>query len=209
MRCWSLGGGPGRSEAIPPTTATLGNGKVLVIDSAGNAKLGNSSVTAVRQHSIHALTIHQYLIGRIIPTIVAVLFTIPWLILDAAVKEMEPYYQLKKPDGASAANSLCMNYSSAITGVALFKSAYKGRFAVLWSSLIAMSILPLAPLSSEAAYIGFIGKCTATSDRQACIPRVSVYPLALAARLAQAILSLFAVLILFLAIVIVRRKSGV
>jgi hypothetical protein len=190
-----------------PTTATLSNGKILVIDNAGNAMLGNSTIPATRQQSIHALTIHQYLIGGIVPTIVGVLFNIPWLILDAAIKEMEPYYQLKQINGASAVNSLCMNYSSSITAVAAFKSLFNGHYTVFWSSLISMIVLLLAPLSSEAIYIGFIGHCTATSGRQACIPRVSVYPLA--ARLVQGILSFVAVLTLLLAISIARRKSGV
>jgi hypothetical protein len=190
-----------------PTTTTLSNGKILVIDNAGNAMLGNSTIPATRQQSIHALTIHQYLIGGIVPTIVGVLFNIPWLILDAAIKEMEPYYQLKQINGASAVNSLCMNYSSSITAVAAFKSLFNGHYTVFWSSLISMIVLLLAPLSSEAIYIGFIGHCTATSGRQACIPRVSVYPLA--ARLVQGILSFVAVLTLLLAISIARRKSGV
>jgi hypothetical protein len=190
-----------------PTTVNLGNGESLVIDSAGKAMVGNSTIPTTRQQSIHALTVHQYVIGGILPTLIAVIFIIPWLILDSAVKEMEPYYQLKRNDGASVADSLCMNYATSITALSAFKSASKGHFTVLWSSLIAMSVLLLAPLSSEAIYIGFIGKCTATSGRQACIPRVSVYPLA--ARLMQGILSFIAVLTFLLAISIARRKSGV
>lgn len=74
---------------------------------------------------------------------------------------------------------------------------------------MSLVILILAPLASETVFIGFVGegRCTATSGRQACLPELSVYPVA--ARVVQGILAFVAVITFALAIAIMQRKSGV
>lgn len=44
------------------------------------------------------------------PTLVAVLYGLIWATIDHDVKRLEPYFQLSKPAGATAENSLLLFY---------------------------------------------------------------------------------------------------
>ncbi len=123
---------------------------------------------------------------------------------------MEPFYQLQRSNGALAADSLCLRYRSSINVVSTLSAIRNGNFIVLWSGPLCLFVLFLAPLASEAVFIGFVGKgrCVATSaSRSECIPRLSV--LRVAARVLQGVLAFVACLTLFLAIALARQKSGV
>ena len=149
------------------------------------------------------------MVGAFIPTILAVLFTIPWHLLASAIKEIEPFYQLHNADGISAEDSLMLNYRASISVVATVTAIRKRHYLVWWSGVLSLIILLLPPLASETVFIGFVGagRCTATSGRQACIPELSYFPIA--ARVVQGILAFIAVLTFALAIAILQRKSGV
>ena len=45
-----------------------------------------------------------------LPTIVAVIFSISWSWVDLDAKRLEPYFQMSKPGGASAADSVLLHY---------------------------------------------------------------------------------------------------
>ncbi|KAL9634320.1 MAG: hypothetical protein Q9204_003047 [Flavoplaca sp. TL-2023a] len=164
-----------------PTTATVPSGKIIVVDPS----------------------------GAFLPTVLAVLFSIPWYILFTAVQEMEPFYQLADPQGALARDSLCLDYRASLNVVTTLKAGLRGHFVVLWAGICSIAVLALPPLASETVFIGFVGegRCTATSSRDVCHPQLSVYPVA--ARAVQGILSLVAVLTICIAITNSRRKSGV
>ena len=85
----------------------------------------------------------------------------------------------------------------------------KRHYLVWWSGIISLIILLLPPLASETVFIGFVGqgRCTATSGRDACIPELSVFPVA--ARVVQGILAFVALMTFALAIAVLQRKSGV
>jgi hypothetical protein len=72
----------------------------------------------------------QYIIVSFVPLILAVIFTIPWRILDSTIREMEPFYQLQRPDGSFAKDSLCLDYSTIWPFVASWKSLRKGHIMV-------------------------------------------------------------------------------
>ena len=186
-----------------PTTATLDDGNIVAVGPSG------ISIQEMTSKPVHTITPHDYYIGAFVPIVLAVIFSIPWHILAAAIREMESFYQLQRLDGALAENSLCLNYRSSISAVATFNATRRGHFVVWWSGLVSIIILFLSPLASETVFIGFVGggRCTATSSRDACIPLLSVFPAA--ARAVQGILAFVAVITFFLAIAIARRKSGV
>lgn len=48
---------------------------------------------------------------EVVPTVVSVMFALVWSIPDHHVKRLEPYYQLSKPDGAKARNSILLEYT--------------------------------------------------------------------------------------------------
>ena len=191
-----------------PTTTTLADGQEVVVGPTGAVSIQDLAPIDPTKHTI-SVTPRDYVIGAFLPTILAVLFSIPWHLLASAVKEIEPFYQLHNADGVSAEDSLTLDYRASINIVATFTAIRKRHYLVWWSGLLSLIILVIPPLASETVFIGFIGegRCTATSGRQACIPELSVYPVA--ARVVQGILAFVAVLTFALAIAILQRKSGV
>ena len=156
-----------------------------------------------------SVTPRDYVIGAFLPTILAVLFSIPWQLLHSAIKEIEPFYQLHNADGVSAEDSLALDYRASVNMVATFTAIRKSHYLVWWSGIVSLIILLLPPLASETVFIGFVGqgRCTATSGRDACFPKLSVFPTA--ARVVQGILAFVALMTFALAIAVLQRKSGV
>ena len=193
-----------------PTTATLSGGGVLVVDPTGVSVHIPANASGQADHNTrYGITEHRYIIGAFVPIVLAVLFSIPWHLLASALKEMEPFYQLQYPDGVVASKSLLLDYTNSINIVATANAFRNGLFFVWCSGLISLMVPLLAPLASETVFIGFVGKgkCTSTSGRKACNPRLSVYPVA--ARVLQSILALIAVLTIALAIALARKRSGI
>lgn len=151
------------------------------------------------------ITRRQYILVAFTPLIVAVLFTIPWRIVDTTIREMEPFYQLQKEGGALAEHSLCLDYSTSLLITTPFKSVFRGHFMVFWSSLISIAVLTLAPLSSEAYFVSLSGQCG--PNLPPCRATWGVY--VLLARMIEGILAFIAVLVALLILFGFRRKSGV
>ncbi len=188
-----------------PTTATLSDGKVVIVWPNGSVSIQEAKDLAPPKKIY--ITPKEYVLGAFVPTILAVLYSIPWHLLASAIQDIEPFYQLQRPEGVTAANSIALDYRSSINVIATFRAIIKGHFLVWWSGLISLVVLMVAPLASETVFIGFTGKCTTTSGREACSPSLSVFPTA--ARVLEGMLAFIAVLTLALAISIKRGKSGV
>lgn len=187
-----------------PTTATLGDGKVVVVLPTGSISIQEAEDGPPSMKI--SVTPKEYIIGAFVPTILAVIYSIPWHLLASAIKEIEPFYQLQRPEGVAAEDSIALDYRASINVIATFSAITKGHFLVCWSGLISLLVLVLAPIASQTVFIGFIGSCTVTSGREACSPELSVYPVA--ARVLQGILGFIAILTLALAAAIKRGKSG-
>ncbi|KAL8785769.1 MAG: hypothetical protein Q9213_003147 [Squamulea squamosa] len=192
-----------------PTTATLASGKVVVVDPSGAVTIQDIPNRSSPPQPKKSVTMRDYLVGAFLPTVLAVLFSIPWYILFTAVQEMEPFYQLADPQGALARDSICLDYRAYVKVVAILQAGLRGHSVVLWAGVCSIAVLALAPLASETVFIGFVGegRCTATSSRDACHPQLSVYPVA--ARAVQGILAVVAALTVCITITISRRNSGV
>lgn len=119
---------------------------------------------------------------------------------------MEPFYQLHGTDGGLGRDSLCLDYCSWLLISVPFKAAYRGHVFPLWSSLISLSILVLAPLASEAFFVSLGTGCYANTT-ELCHASWGIYPIL--ARIMQGILSLVAALLFLLIIFSFRRNSGV
>lgn len=162
---------------------------------------------ASTQGPLTTLTSRDYVLGAFVPTIIAVIFSVPWRIVLAAVQEMEPFHQLSRPDGATAESSMTLEYLASINVIAIFNAVRQGHYVVWWSGMISLVILLIAPLASETIFISTTGDCTATSGRADCFPTLSVFPPA--ARAVEGILSFVALMTLALIITTWRRRSGV
>lgn len=187
-----------------PTTATLKDGKVVVVWPTGSVSIQEAQDRAPSKKI--AITPKEYIIGAFVPTILAVVYSIPWHLLASAIQEIEPFYQLQRPEGVTAQDSIALDYRASINVIATLSAITKGHFLVWWSGLISLLVLVLAPIASQTVFISFVGSCTATSGRQACSPELSVFPVA--ARVLQGILAFIAVLTIALAAAIKRGKSG-
>ncbi|KAL8995625.1 MAG: hypothetical protein Q9169_004668 [Polycauliona sp. 2 TL-2023] len=196
-------------ELAVPTTATVTGGKIVVVGPSGVVSIQDGLDDDPPSQTKNSVTAQEYIIGAFLPTILAILFAIPWQILFAAIQDIEPFYQLTDPRGAQARDSLCLDYRSSVNLVTTVKALLRGHFVVFWAGLCSLVVLALPPLASETVFIGFYGdgRCTATSSRDACQPQLSVYPVA--ARVLQGILGLVAFLVFCLVITISRRASGV
>lgn len=141
----------------------------------------------------------QYFVGAYLPTLIAVLFALPWLLINRSIKSLEPFYQLSKTEGALAENSITADFSSY---AAPFQSLFYGRWAVVCSDLLFFLSLIVTPLAPEAVSIHTIGDCNATSD--GCIGQISV--LMPAIRAIQGLLALAILLTLVLILLLRKRK---
>jgi hypothetical protein len=177
-----------------PTTSTIVNSTGTYYESE------NGQILRVPQ-----ITLQQYIYVAFLPLIVSVLYTIPWQILDTTIREMEPFYQLNQEGGSLGKNSLCLDYSTSWLIAVPFQSIRRGHFIPFWSSLISISVLVVAPISSEAFFVSVTGNCEANA-KGACHASWGIYPAL--ARAIEGILGFICVLLVALIFFTHRRKSG-
>ena len=67
------------------------------------------------------------------PNIVAVLYSLIWSWVDLDAKRMQPWFELSKPSGATAENSIFLDYPYEFVAVVPFK-AFKRKY-VFWCSV--------------------------------------------------------------------------
>ncbi|KAF1997785.1 hypothetical protein P154DRAFT_565134 [Amniculicola lignicola CBS 123094] len=141
----------------------------------------------------------QYFLGAYLPTLIAVLYALPWAIICVQIQKLEGFYQLSEPQGSRAGRTITRESTSL---AALLGSVFHREWAVLIATaLIALSLL-VTSLAAEAIAIHTIGYCDAKS--KGCSGQISVF--SPAARAVQAILGLIAILNVSL-IVVIRRRT--
>ena len=79
-------------------------------------------------------------LSNYLPTIVAITLSISWSWVDLDTQRLEPYFQMSKPGGASAADSILLHYPFEFVAVAPVK-AFKRRYYT--TSLCLMPLLML------------------------------------------------------------------
>ena len=63
---------------------------------------------------------------RYLPQMIVVAFGVGWAAVDLDVKRLEPYFQLSKPEGATASNSIFLHYSFDFIAFVPITAARKG-----------------------------------------------------------------------------------
>ncbi|KAF2843350.1 hypothetical protein M501DRAFT_925260, partial [Patellaria atrata CBS 101060] len=97
----------------------------------------------------------QYFTWKYAPTMILVSYGILWQISDFEVKRLEPYYQLSKKTGATAEESLNMDYLTFFSYLTPIKAIRYQQWAVTLSSLstlIAGSLVPVLQSASVEMY---------------------------------------------------------
>jgi hypothetical protein len=157
------------------------------------------------------ITLSQYTLVAFVPLLLAVVYTIPFRILDRTICEMEPFYQLHQPGGALAEHSLCLDYMTSNGFITPFKAGMRRHGYMFWSSLMSLAVVGLAPLSSEALFVSLSGAPgmygADITEHLQDYASWGVYPVL--ARPIEGLLSFVAILIVFMIWAGRRRDSGV
>ncbi|ETN39907.1 uncharacterized protein HMPREF1541_06133 [Cyphellophora europaea CBS 101466] len=150
----------------------------------------------------------DYFYASYLSVFIAVFIKEVWAVVFCNTKMMEPFYQLHRPDGASAEESLLANYLSTWLSWKSFRSMFKGQWVLMFVIIIYAFMAALSPIATATMKVQATDWCNLPDgNHQPCSPMWLIdqsYGRAL-----QALLSVIAVMILILIVVNHRRKSGV
>ena len=83
-------------------------GLVAIVEALNHISARNGALTFADHR--RGFSMAQAFCYRYLPQMVIVLYGIGWAAVDLDVKRLEPYYQLSKPGGASADDSILLHY---------------------------------------------------------------------------------------------------
>ncbi|KAF1947617.1 hypothetical protein EJ02DRAFT_743 [Clathrospora elynae] len=102
------------------------------------------------------LTVTEYFTWKYASIMLFVFYGILWQMSDFEVKRLEPFYQLSKKTGATAGESLNMDYLTFTSWLVPLRALHHKQFAVIYSSLgtlIASSLVPVLQSASISMYL--------------------------------------------------------
>ncbi|KAL2201536.1 hypothetical protein P885DRAFT_73877 [Corynascus similis CBS 632.67] len=112
----------------------------------------------------------HHFVAAVLPTLLAVLFAIPFHIIHLHAASLEPFHQLtvssRRRDGATLSRSLLADYTSF--------SALSALVPGLTFTLVYVAAI-LAPLAAEAWEIALFGTCAA-DESDGCVPVMRAIP---------------------------------
>jgi len=150
------------SKPVPPLTQILTNPagqptKTLTsFPSAASGQANNNSssnAAAVPPRTTEAL----YVLGMFIPTLVAVLLSIPVRILDINARVFHPWHQLAQPEGALSSRSLSLSPHGWHGHLEAFRVLRSGQWLLFATTMLTLLSALLIPLSTEAIRIDLQG----------------------------------------------------
>ena len=83
-------------------------GLIAIIEALNDLSVRNNALTFADSRG--EFSIGQIFCYRYLPQMAIVLYGIGWAAVDLDVKRLEPYFQLSKPGGASASDSILLHY---------------------------------------------------------------------------------------------------
>jgi hypothetical protein len=101
------------------------------------------------------LTVTKYFAWQYAPIIISVFYGVLWQMSDFEVKRLEPFYQLSKKTGATAGESLNMDYLTFLSFLVPLRALRHRQYAVIYSSLgtlVASSLIPVLQSASLSMY---------------------------------------------------------
>ncbi|RKL04184.1 hypothetical protein BFJ68_g11167 [Fusarium oxysporum] len=99
-----------------------------------------------------------------VPTIIAVLYSMLWSWIDLDVKRMQPWFELSKREGATAENSLFLDYQYEFVALVPFKAAKRKHWPVFFGGTAMVIVFwALTPLQSALLGTGIIKQTDMTS----------------------------------------------
>ncbi|KAM6522257.1 hypothetical protein FALCPG4_011935 [Fusarium falciforme] len=99
-----------------------------------------------------------------VPTIIAVLYSMIWSWIDLDVKRMQPWFELSKPKGATAENSLFLDYQYEFVALVPFKAAKSKHWPVFFAGTAMVIVFwALTPLQSALLGTGIVKQTELTT----------------------------------------------
>ncbi|UKZ70819.1 uncharacterized protein TrAtP1_011788 [Trichoderma atroviride] len=115
-----------------------------------------------------------------VPNIVAVLYSLIWSWVDLDVKRMQPWFELSKPEGATAENSMFLDYPYDFIATVPIKAARRRHWPVFFAGTVTVVIFWLiTPLQSSIMGTGFVNKTEPAiiATRSSMVPLAEQAPL--------------------------------
>ena len=143
-----------------------------------------------------------------LPTFLTVLLRSGWAMIFAAMKMMEPFYQLARRGGASAEDTLLADYLSGGLSLDTLRAMWRGNRVLLLAGLVHLGTALVVALAGESMRVRPTGYChTHVSTHQPCEPVwVINQPVV---RVMEALLCAIFVLVVALLLHARKRFSGV
>lgn len=150
----------------------------------------------------------MYLATMYLPILLAVTIRLFWQVIFAAMRMMEPFYQLARPDGNTARHTLLAPYLAPDVTREVITMAFTGNFVMLFGFLINTALIIVTTLAGESMTIRATAFCqTELSDHQPCAPAPVIDSTIL--RVVEGALIAMGVFIIALILLQRRRTSGV
>lgn len=162
----------------------------------------NDLVTFKTPSEIAGIT---YFCIKFLPTIVAVLYGVLWQMTEFEVKRLEPFYQLSKDHGATAAESLNVDYITSVIFLRPLRSLQRRHFAVTISTVASLLAVSAVPTLSSAMIVLWPNREERLANPTE-LKHISVHPVW--SRLLEAVLIINAILGAALLWQLSRRRSG-
>lgn len=111
------------------------------------------------------LSLVKFFTWKYAPIVAFVFYGILWQMSDFEVKRLEPYYQLSRRTGATAGESLNMDYLTFMSWLVPLWALRHRQYAVIWSSLGTLIASSLVPVLQSASITVFPSKDDRVSDQ--------------------------------------------
>lgn len=109
-----------------------------------------------------------------LPTIIAVLYSLFWAFIDLDTKRLQPFIELSRDGGASAHNSLLLDYPFEFVVWVPMKALRRRHWPVFLTGLIVVLIvLLITPLQGAIMHLGPVSRTSAVAYQQTQLPAVS------------------------------------
>lgn len=144
----------------------------------------------------------SYFAWKYMPTIIMVSYGVLWQVTDYETKRLEPYYQLSRREGATAAHSLNLDYLTFMSYLIPMRAVAYKQWAVVFSSTATLIAGGLLAVLQSASIVMSPEKNQRVADE---IKKVNVNPVW--SRFLEVALLIIAILGILLLIQL-RRKSG-
>jgi hypothetical protein len=199
------------ASSTAPNPNSFTNFTPTPTSSTNSSSASQTPVTAPNPDSFTSYSAWQssdYFKGAYLPTLIAVIYGVIWKCVFTRLKEMEPIFQLAKPQGALAKDSLYLSYADTSL-IKILILTFRNRHVLVLVGAVNMGIITVSTaIAPEVLHIHTTGDCgNATGDGNNCVPSLAVR--GELAFFLGIVLYCISGSVVYLMISLYRRKSGI